>query len=367
MILLKFIKKVKKYSSKVLYKIPRVGCLASKPLTINDFSGYNQPYHPSVLYFDKRFGGFHYWMVQTPCPIGGSPYRDRWECPCVYYSNDGIRWGTDKKINPIDDLDSEEISNGNFFSDPHLVYRNDTQMLECWYRITHFKKDVKEEQLRYPTFIIRKKSKDGFNWGERELLIDLQDEDSLDHMIRSPSIIWDTDKRIYKMWYVDSLPSINNRRIILAESEDGISWINKTMIKMDQYIDPWHIDVNHINGKYRLINYTLTGNKGINYYESSDGMEFKFMKELLRPNMLMINSFYRAGLYRSCSVEAHDGIRVYFSASDGLKTYIGLLKGKNFEDLKIAAIPSRSNRNQGCAAGMSCGGKSGKNHKNSGD
>jgi len=142
------------------------------------------------------------------------------------------------------------------------------------------------------------------------------------------------------MWYVDTLPALNNRKIISAESGDGIIWIEKININMDKYIDPWHIDVNYIDGKYRLINYTLTGNKGINYYESYDGIEFKFMKELLKPNMLLINSFYRAGLYRSCSVEAHDGIRVYFSASDGLKTYIGLLKGKNFENLKVATIPS---------------------------
>jgi len=242
-----------------------VKCIASKPLTINDFSGYNQPYHPSVLYFEKGFRGYKYWMVQTPCPIGGSPYRDRWECPCIYYSNDGIRWETDKKINPIDDLNFEEISNGDFFSDPHLVYRNDTKSLECWYRITHMKKDMNEGQLQYPTYIIRKKSKDGLNWGERELLIDLQGKSSLDNMVRSPSIIWDTEKKTYRMWYVDTLPSFNNRKIISAESVNGTIWTNKINIKMDKYIDPWHIDVNYINKKYRLINYTLKGNKGINY------------------------------------------------------------------------------------------------------
>ena len=341
--LLKATDKIKNNSKRVLYKIPRVKCFDSKSLTISDFSGYNQPYHPSVLYFQNGFGSYQYWMVQTPFPIGGLPYRDRWECPCIYYSNDGIRWETSQKINPIDDLNLEEISHGDFFSDPHLVYRNDTKMLECWYRITRFKRDWKDEQFKYPTYIVRKRSRDGFQWGDRELLIDLQGKDSLDNMIRSPSVIWDTHNKVYRMWYVDTLPGLKNRKIISAESEDGIVWLNKRNIKMNQYIDPWHIDVNYINGKYHLINYTLTGNKGINYYESYDGIEFKFIKVLLTPNVLLINSFYRAGLYRSCSVAAHDGIRVYFSASDGLKTHIGLMKGLNFETLKIISIPSLKN------------------------
>ena len=86
MFLSKSFEKVKNYCRRIFYKIPRIKHIASKPLTIDDFSGYNQPYHPSVLYFENGFSGYKYWMVQTPCPIGGLPYRDRWECPCIYFS-----------------------------------------------------------------------------------------------------------------------------------------------------------------------------------------------------------------------------------------------------------------------------------------
>lgn len=240
------------------------------------------------------------------------------------------------RVNPIDDLNVDETCNGDFFSDPHLVYRDDTKMLECWYRITHMKKDG-EEQYRYPTWIIRKKSSDGFNWSKREQLIDLQSKDSLDNMVRSPSVLWDKDKMRYKMWYVDTLPAFENRKIIHAESEDGVTWISKTVIQLDLYIDPWHIDVSFIKGIYHLILYTLSGSKGIYHYESNDGIDFRFKKELLKPSMVLINSFYRAGLYRSCSVEANDGIRVYFSANDGRKTHIGLLRGDCFEDLRLVS------------------------------
>lgn len=335
MFILEVLEKVININARIFSKIPKAKFLAKRALMLHDFSGYNQPYHPSVLYLKEGFGGYKYWMVQTPFPLGGLPYRDRWECPCIYWSKDGIVWESDERINPIDDLNADEILNGDYFSDPHLVYRKDTRTLECWYRITHMNKNIEGEENQYPTYVVKKTSKDGLQWDKRKLLIDLQDNNSLDNMVRSPSMIWDINNKIYRMWYVDTLPNLSNRNIIYAESKDGIIWNQKMKINMDKYIDPWHIDVNYFDEKYHLINYTGTGNKGINYYESNDGINFKFVKELLKPSMLNINSFYRCGLYRSCSVKAHDGVRVYFSANDGLKTYIGILRGDNFESLKV--------------------------------
>jgi len=325
------------YTQRFMLKGLRVARIGFKPMTINDFSGYNQPYHPSVLYLEKGLFGHKYWMAQTPYPIGGLPYRDRWECPCIYWSNDGIKWETNKTMNPLDDLSDSEISNGDYFSDPHLVYRSDTNELECWYRITHMNRNITDKKFQYPTYVVRKTTKDGVHWSERELLIDLQSKSNFDDMVRSPAILWDNEKKIYRMWYVDTLPTLSNRNIVYAERMMALSG-EKTITKMDYYIDPWHIDVNFFDGKYHLINYTLTGNQGLNYYESENGIEFNFFKVLLEPGRSFISGFYRANLYRSCSIKAHDGIRVYFSASDGLKTSIGVLRGKNFRNLKMMNI-----------------------------
>ena len=332
---MKLIRKVLNVGRRLIFKIPRFKKNALKPLILNDFSGYNQPFHPSVIYVKDGLFGYKYWMVQTPLPIGGLPYRDRWECPCIYWSNDGIDWETNKSNNPIDDLRFAEITNGDYFSDPHLVYRDDIKELECWYRITHMDKTQKEKKMQYPTYLIRKTTRDGINWSKRELLMDFQSSKSLDEMVRSPSVIWDSDRKIYRMWYVDTLPTLVKRNIIYAESNDAYNWVKKTTITLDNYIDPWHIDVNYFDKKYHLINYTLTGNRGINYYESDDGINFKFKKELLRPSIFHMNSFYRAQLYRSCSVKAHDGVRVYFSASDGISTFIGVMRGNNFKNLRV--------------------------------
>ena len=168
--------------------------------------------------------------------------------------------------------------------------------------------------------------------------MDFQDTNSLDNMVRSPSIIWDSDRKVYRMWYVDTLPTLDNRNIVYAESSDGKNWTDKRYIKLNHYIDPWHIDVNYFDKKYHLLNYTLTGAKGINYYESDDGMNFRYIKELLKPSTFNLNSFYRAQLYRSCSVKVQDEIRVYFSASDGIKTSIGVMSGDNFNNLKVMNI-----------------------------
>jgi len=321
-----------------MYKLPRNEKDALRPLKLNDFSGYNQPFHPSVLYFENGLFKYRFWMVQTPYPIGGVPYRDRWECPCIYWSNDGLNWKTSKSNNPIDDLKNTEINNGDYFSDPHLVYRDDINQLECWYRITHMDRTQKDKKKQYPTYLVRKTTNDGKHWSERELLMDFQDTNSLDNMVRSPSIIWDSDRKVYRMWYVDTLPTLDNRNIVYAESSDGKNWTDKRYIKLNHYIDPWHIDVNYFDKKYHLLNYTLTGAKGINYYESDDGMNFRYIKELLKPSTFNLNSFYRAQLYRSCSVKVQDEIRVYFSASDGIKTSIGVMSGDNFNNLKVMNI-----------------------------
>ena len=196
------INKIKKIATKLIFNIPRHEKTTLKPLKLEDFSGYNQPFHPSILYFQNGLFGYKYWMVQTPYPVNGVPYRDRWKCPCIYYSNDGLNWKTGNSINPLDNLYSEEISNHDYFSDPHLVYRNDTKELECWYRITHMDKSQRDRKMQYPTYLLRKTTKNGFQWSERELLMDFQCNNSLDDMVRSPSVIWDQDRKVYHAAFV---------------------------------------------------------------------------------------------------------------------------------------------------------------------
>ena len=311
-----------------------------KPLTIITPEGSNQPYHPSVVYLSEKFNGFSYWLVQTPYPIGGKPYRDRWEYPCIYASNDGINWIVPKTLNnPIDDLNQLEVENKDFFSDPHLLYNSTQDRLECWYRITHFNKDEGDKTKSLPTYIVRKVSYDGVKWSERELMINLQNINTINNevgkMVISQSIFWDRFK--YRMWYVDELSYVNDRNVCYSESKDGKVWTKKKICLLQgKKIDPWHLDLQYINGKYYVIIYSKNTNE-LTLWISIDGDNFKFEKILLRPSH-PFNSFYKSGLYRSCLVWNGKGYMIYFSANNGKKTSLGLMAGSNLSDMEIVDV-----------------------------
>lgn len=304
------------------------------PLYINTPCGYNQPYHPTVLYIPEGFGGYKFWMCQTAFPIGAAPYRDRWENPTIYCSNNGYDWEYPKGIvNPIDELTEAEVSNTDYFSDPHLVYRSDTKTLEVYYRITHVDLTQEFRKDMYPTWILRKKSNNGVNWTERETIINLQEPktNGVGDMVRSHAIIYQDGK--YKMWYVNMLPGQSPRTLLYAESLDGATWNNKTYCNTSKYIEPWHIDVHFSNGKYHMINYNQE-NSYLSYYISNDGFNFTYVKDILKPNGNPL-SFYNNRFYRSCAIFAENKYYMYFTAETLTEAKIGLAIGDTMESLEV--------------------------------
>lgn len=283
-----------------------------KPLIINDFSGYNQPYHPSVLFFANGWNGYKYWMAQTPFPWGGLPYRDRWECPVIYRSQDGIQW--EPVVNPLDDLTESEIANKDYFSDPHLVMNNGR--LECWYRITRGND--------FHTYILRKTTTDGVTWTAREMMIDCW----VYGQVRSHAIIIDNGK--WKMW-LTGIGGANDTAY--AESNDGLTWTPRQNVNVDRML--WHLDCVKLDGKYYLLGYqTVAYGNTLELFESTDGINFTHVKQILAKSGIA-GSFYSSGLYRSCIVKTDKDLRIYFSAYTQEKTSLGLMVGTNFNDLKI--------------------------------
>src|SRR5699024_426485 len=152
-------------------KIDSANIRSIEPLNIYTFDGTFQPYHPSVLYFgDVRWNGYKFWMVQTPFPIGVPPYRDRWECPSILASDDGINWDTPHGATvPLVDLTQEQIDRKDYFSDPCLVMNGST--MEVWYRHTN------GADIRF-TNVYRMTSEDGFTWSEPEIVLDVADNNN---------------------------------------------------------------------------------------------------------------------------------------------------------------------------------------------
>ena len=296
-----------------------------KPLEIKTFDGSDSPYHPSVIYFEDAWKGYKYWMAETPFSPKCKPYEDRNECPSIHVSNNGIDWD-EIAINPIDDLNKQEIIELDFFSDPHLVYANGK--LECWYRFTHRNGDASYyDNLQ----LVRKTSRDGTSWSEREILINLatKEGNALGNMVVSPAVLYNNG--VYRMWFVDSESRIA-RNVAYSESINGHDWTEKKICKLNgQENIPWHIDVNIIDGKYHLLSYNFNT---ITLWKSEDGINFSFIKEILKPSVF--GSFYGYTLYRACIIK-DDKYKIYFSGNDSLRTYIGLLLGDDINNLNIVS------------------------------
>ena len=295
-----------------------------KPLYIKTFDGSDSPYHPSVLYFKDSWNGYKYWMAETPYSPLCKPYQDRNECPSIHVSNDGINW-SEISNNPIDNLNKKEVKELDYFSDPHLVYVNG--VLECWYRLTR-RKGISNNHKH--TLLLRKRSKDGVNWSEREILTEITEhkKNLLGDAIFSPAIIYKNGT--YRMWYVNSdYPPC--RDICYSESIDGYIWNQPTTCILESRGNrPWHIDVKYIDKKYYLVNYNLYD---ISIWDGHDGINFKFKKQLLTPSIT--GSFYGYKLYRACIVKDDNEYKVYFSGNDFIHTYIGLMGGKDIDSLNF--------------------------------
>ncbi len=277
------------------------------------------PWHPSVVYSDEGWNGHKWWMAQTPFPpFEMKPYRDRFELPCIHFSDDGIKW---KPIpsNPLEDLTTEDLEAHNYFSDPHLVLSGGK--LALYYRFTY----LKEKQLiDNKTLLIKRVSDDGFHWSDREVIADLRKQEDVEiwgDQIISQALVLKEGK--YRCYYVDRSSYLSGRQILFTESDDGENWSKFQRVELlGSEVDPWHIDVQFYDDKYQMIVYDMDN---LIWYESEDGVRFHRFSQVLSTSHDS-TSFYRDGLYRACSVKYDSGIRVYFSAKRKNRTYIGLLQ-----------------------------------------
>ena len=280
----------------------------------------NQPYHPCVLYFDTAWNGYKYWMSESPFPKGANPYRDRYENPCIHCSNDGINWTTPiGLVNPIDDLIASEIANKDYMSDPHIVYRDDLDRIECWYRIT-YATDSNH------TYILRKYSTDGVHWSEREIIYDCIDNGT-NEMIRSQAVIWEDNK--YKFLYTD-----RSEKVKYGEWDGSSNWtFNACTISDNKSI--WHLDFgkNPTDNSYYMIAYSKK-DSDVKYYRSDDKINWTYVKTLLTTGN--DSTFWNSTLYRSCATYNGKEWLLYFTAEkDKRVAILGLMKGKTLDTLEV--------------------------------
>lgn len=299
------------------------------PLKIQTPDGSNEPFHPSVLFFEKGWNGFSYWMAFTPYPINKAPYRDRWECPCIVASNDGIHWQYPAEVKFLDDLTQSQIQERDYFSDTHLTYDSDRNVLYCYYRL-----DEGEEPKKVTIF--RRESADGKRWSERTSLIYSEAVDALEPL--SQSIVYKDSS--FSMWYVAH--SVDPNGVYRLHSKDGITWgENKKCIFLNAQVTPWHIDCQYIDGAYYMTIYELS--QRITLWKSLDGEYFTFVKVLLTiPVFGNCGLFYNNILYRACMVKDQKEYKVYFACGNKKRNTIGLMTGREISRLKVSSTAKRS-------------------------
>lgn len=305
------------------------------PLQICTFEGSQSPYHPSALFFPEGWSGHRYYLIETPfcsaLPLRGKNYRDRYECPSFHVSEDGLHWSEPSR-NPIADLSADQVHARDYYSDPHLVYRDGR--IECWYRLTERHGNY---DLHTDVSILRKYTTDGVLWTREEQLAHLSATHPLGAMVISPAVMYRGGK--YHIWYVAGIDG--QRDVAYATSENATDWTPAKHCRLRGYtINPWHIDVAHIDGVFWLIVFDRID---LSLWRSEDGETFDYVKSLLLPSHV-IGSFYYKDFYRACLIKADGLYRLYFSADDSLKTSIGVMEGTSPDDMRLISVDGRPYR-----------------------
>ena len=293
---------------------------AEIPLNIKTYDGYNQPTHPSVLYFENGWNGFKYWMAYTPFSFS----NDFFENPSITVSHDGVSWEDFPGLeNPLDEVTKEENDNGIYLSDTELVF-NGTQ-LELWYR--WYNNQTHEEKL------YRRTTVDGLNWSQKQMVYN---RESGSQRFLSPTIIYDGGT--YKMWFVTNSPF----RICYTETTNLTEWSPLIDIPINNGVLPWHISIfKEKNDLYHvIINNFVSGSNGENIYwgTSSDGKSFENVQLILETPKKQ-NAWDNMHLYRASLIKVEEAYKLYYAGAghrlnrETPRWSIGLVEGQSLTSL----------------------------------
>jgi predicted GH43/DUF377 family glycosyl hydrolase len=273
---------------------------ALHPLKIKDYTGFNQPMHPKVLYFDTAWNGWKYWMSYTPYPNSNAVFEN----PSIAVSNDGINWISPHGMqNPVI-KQPRDTKRGGHFSDPHLVFVDNT--LQLWYRYNPAK--AKKYGPNYHVnqiFMIF--TKDGSNWSAPKLIFDDK------YAYLSPAILFDNG--VYKVWFSD-----NDGKLHYKQSSNLVSWSLTQIVNLrleNNHI--WHQDVIKNNGQYEIIFSAFEKSKDIQslyFATSSDEINFTKPEQILKPSSGNVTALDNQMIYRSSLVDVNGKYKVYYSAMD---------------------------------------------------
>ena len=290
----------------------------------------NHAYHPKIVDLGKKWRGYRYWVSYTPYPRA----KDYYENPHVVASNDLINYSEIKFQEPA--LENHKKST-RYNSDSHLVYNDDLDRLELFWRYTDYDSNYMALYMRY--------SYDGNEWSESETVFETYNREKDDML--SPALIY--DKGTYKVWYV------NAYKVFYRECTNG-AWSSPVDTKM-KFADNsfvWHIDVIETSKGYEMISCACIDKKdrchmSLYYSTATTETNWSVAQEVVKPSADE-TSWDGGGLYRASFINSNGMYFVLYSGRNDYNDFgTGLLFGKDMFNLKGTDIDYINNSQKGAA------------------
>jgi hypothetical protein len=233
--------------------------------------------HPSVLYFETAWNGYHYWCAITPYPSSDSQYEN----PHIFCSNDGITWN--EPINIVNPIEYSPVGTG-YSSDVNLMFKEG--YLYCYWRDNGITVNGKSQRA-----LLVKKSLDGVNWTPKELVASWPTS-GID--VIAPSVLKiEKDYYCYGVCTGETTPGSYYTQYCIRRSvsaselsftidrNKGYELINIEGRPWGEKQEPWHTDVQKIGNVWLiLVATTDNGKYGANsrlfWGYSLDGVNFSF-------------------------------------------------------------------------------------------
>lgn len=266
-------------------------------LVMVDAYGSLDQIHPKVLKFKQPWNGYYWWCAFTPYTNGDASVEN----PHILASNNMKTWVEPTGFkNPLEPQPSNDATK-QYNSDTHLVFREDMDQLECWWRFV----DVANDRI----VVYRKTTRDGINWTNKEIMVDWKksEKDCV-----CPVVMYEDDK--YKCWFVN-----DGYKMWYMESEDGKAWSlpKEVLIPYESStMKNWHHDIIHTSKGYEMVivSFENTSNRNemnLYYSKSENGLtEWSSAKTILTPSKSRL-AWDNRGLYRS-SILYDEGIYYVF-------------------------------------------------------
>jgi hypothetical protein len=210
----------------------------------------NEMVHPSILYFPKGWNGYKYWLGYTCYDNGSSDFEN----PCIAVSNDNETWITPPGLtNPV-----EAKPALGYYADINLFMSADESTM---YMVFKYNAGAATTYLRSTT--------NGITWTEKVELFTNVFEDV------SPSVLYDEDSGLYKMWTIKHADTPNTMYLRTATNPIGTWSAPAACTGTIPAGELWHMEVRKVGNKYHAI-FQRTGNSAIYFATSDDGLAFTF-------------------------------------------------------------------------------------------